>query len=70
MKPCGTMGRASDPQSREPGFRLCTAALNLGNLHCCSSFSCMNEYLAIDSGGNICVWIAIAHRLQHVFAAV
>ena len=47
--------RGREPRLREPGFESCTAVLNLGQvfftLHFSSSFSCMNEYLAIDSGG-------------------
>ena len=48
-------GRASDYRLREPGFESCAAVLDLGQvfviLHCSSSHSCMNEYMAIDSGG-------------------
>ena len=44
-------GRASDYRLRKS----CAAVLNLGHvfviLHCSSSHSCMNEYMAIDSGG-------------------
>ena len=48
------VGRASDSCQREPGFESCAAVSNRGqivSLHCSSSLSCMNEYLAIDSGG-------------------
>ena len=45
-------GRASDSQLREPGFKSCAAVLGkFSPLHCSSSLSCINEYLAIDSGG-------------------
>jgi len=57
-------GKASDPWLREPRFESCAAVLkNLGQvfviLHCSRSLSCMNEYLATDSGG----WAAFAHYL-------
>ena len=46
-------GRASG--SREPGFESCAVVLKprarFFTLHCSSSLSCINEYLAIDSGG-------------------
>ena len=48
-------GRASNYRLRGPGFESCAAVLkawaSLFTLHCCSSLSCINEYLAIDSGG-------------------
>ena len=48
------MGRASDSRLREPGFELCAAVskpwASCFTLHCSSSFSCINTYLAIDSG--------------------
>ena len=51
-------GRASDSRLREPRFESCAAVLKplarLFTLHCSSSFSCINEYLAIDSGGYVC----------------
>ena len=45
------MGRASDSRLREPGFESCAAVLkpwaSFFTLHCSSSLSCINEYLAI-----------------------
>ena len=50
-------GRASDSQLREPGCESCAAVLKASasffTLHCSSSLSCVNEYLAIDSGGYV-----------------
>ena len=50
-------GRASDSRLREPGFESCAAVLkpwaSFFTLHCSSSLSCVNEYLAIDSGGYV-----------------
>ena len=50
-------GRASDSRLREPGFEPCAAVLktwaSVFTLHCSSSLSCINEYLAIDSGGYV-----------------
>ena len=47
-------GRASDSRLREPGFESCAAVLkhwaSFFTLHCSSSLSCINDYLAIDSG--------------------
>ena len=47
-------GRASDSRLRGPGFKPCAAVLRLWaymfTLCCASSLSCINEYLAIDSG--------------------
>ena len=46
-----------DSQSREPGFESPFATVSkighfsFTSLHC--SLSCINEYLAIDSGGNV-----------------
>ena len=49
------MGSASHYRLKAPGFEYCAGVLNFGQvfftLHCSSSLSCMNEYLAIDSGG-------------------
>ena len=46
-------GRASNSQLREPGFESCAAVLKpwarFFTLHCSSSLSCINEYLAIDT---------------------
>ena len=40
---------------REAGFESCLAISNFGFTLCCSgSFNCMNEYLAIVSGGQSC----------------
>jgi len=48
-------GRALDSRLREPGFESCAAVLkpwaSFFTLHCSSSLSCLNEYLAIDNGG-------------------
>ena len=43
--------RASDSQLREPGFESCAAVLNPW-----TSFllSCINEYMAVDSGNYLC----------------
>ena len=48
-------GRASDSQLRELGVESCAAVLcgQVFSLHCTSSVSCINEYLAIDSGGYV-----------------
>ena len=47
-------GRASDARLREPGFGSWAAVLTLlaivFTLHCSSSHSCINEYLAINIG--------------------
>ena len=52
---CGS--RASDSQLREPGFESCAAVLktwaSVLTLHCSSLLSCINEYLAIHSGGYV-----------------
>ena len=46
-------GRASDSRLKGPRFECCAAVLkpwaSCFTLHCSSSLSCMNEYLAIDS---------------------
>ena len=48
-------GRASDPRLREPSFKSCAAVLKpwacFVTLHCSSSLSHINVYLAILSGG-------------------
>ena len=52
------MARASDPQLRELRFESCVPRQILGNvfiLNCSSSLSCMNAYIAIDSGGYLCM---------------
>ena len=50
-------GRASDSRLRELGFESCAAVLKpwarFFILYCSSSLSCINEYLAIDSGGYV-----------------
>ena len=50
-------GRASDSRLREPGFESCAAVLipraSIVTVHCTSSLSCINEYMAIDSGGYV-----------------
>ena len=69
------MGRASDSRLRGPGFESCAAVLkpweSLITLHWSSSLSCINEYLAIDSGGyvyeqpsriNCSIWPDASHR--------
>ena len=57
--------RASDYRLRKPGFESCAAVLkpwaNYFTLHCSSSLSCINEYLAIDSGGYV-----YAHLLLYI----
>ena len=71
------MGRASDSRLREPGFESCAAVFKtLGTfftLHCSSYLSCINEYLAIDSGGyvyeqpsriNCNIWLDASYRSQ------
>ena len=60
---------------REPGFESCAAALkpwaSFFTLHCSSSFSFINEHLAIDSGGyvyeqpshiNCSIWLSASQR--------
>ena len=50
-------GRASDSRLRGPGFESCYAVLKpwarFFTLHCSSSLSYINEYLAIGSGGYV-----------------
>ena len=50
-------GRASDSRLREPGFESCAVVLkawaSFFTPHYSSSLSCLNEYLAIDSGGYV-----------------
>ena len=72
--------RASDFQLREPGFKSCAAVLkpwtSFFTLHCSSSLSCINEYLAIDSGGyvyeqssciNCSIWLDVPREVEMVF---
>ena len=67
-------GRASDSRLREPGFESCAAVLkpwaSFFTLHCSSSLSYINEYLAIDSGGYVyeqSLRIIYPERLRRVF---
>ena len=50
-------GRASDSRLIGPRFESCAAVLNLlasfFTVRCSSSLSCVNEYLALDSGGYV-----------------
>ena len=50
-------GRASDSRLRGPRFKFCAAVLkpsaSVFTPHCSSSLRCINEYLAIDSGGYV-----------------
>ena len=70
-------GSASDYRLREPGFESCAAVLkpwaSFFTLHCSSSLSCINEYLAIDSGAigyvyeqplriNCSIWLDASQR--------
>ena len=51
-------GTASNSQLREPGFESGVAVLKpwakFFTLHCSNELNCINEYLAIDSGGYVC----------------
>ena len=57
-------GRASDSRLTGPVFEFCVAVLkpwaSFFILHCSSSLSCINEYLAIDTWW-ICVRAAFTH---------
>ena len=68
-------GKDLDSQLREPRFESCAALLkpwaNCFTLHCYSSLSCINEYLAIDIGGyvykqpsriNCSIWLDASQR--------
>ena len=70
-------GRASDSRLRKPGFESCAAVLkpwaSFFTLHCSSSLSCINKYLAIDSGGYVyeqlmrihcSIWLDASQRSQ------
>ena len=48
-------GRGSDFRLRELGFESCAAALKSWALFftCSSSLGCVNEYMAMDSGGYV-----------------
>ena len=78
----GGWGRASDSPLQEPGFESCAVVLkpraSFFTLHCSSSLSCINEYLAIDSGGYVCeqpsrincsIWLD-ASLIQHVLDSI
>ena len=66
--------RASDSRVRDPGFESCAAVLRpwarFFTLHCSSSLCCINEYLAIYSGGctsslshiNCTMWLDASQR--------
>ena len=55
-------GRASDFRLRQPVFESCATVLkywaSFFTLYCSSSLSCINEYLAIDSGDYVYVQTA------------
>ena len=68
-------GRALDSQLREPGFKSCAVVLkpwsSFFTLHCSSSLSYINEYLAIDNGGYVyeqsscikcSIWLDVSQR--------
>ena len=68
-------GRDSGSRLREQGFECCAAVLkpwaSVFTLHCSSSFGCINEYMAIDSGGyvyeqpsriNCSIWLDASQR--------
>ena len=68
-------GRASDSRLRGPGFESCASVLkpwaSFFTLHCSSSLSCINENLAIDTGGyvyeqpsciNCIIWLDASQR--------
>ena len=55
--------RALDSESREPGFYVCVSCQNLGKSVCSTCYSshiCMNDYLAIYSGGYLYMNIVFA----------
>ena len=52
-----TVVRPSGSQLRKPGFEPCVIGSKYGqvcSLCCFSPFSCIDEYLAIESGGYLC----------------
>ena len=68
-------GRALDSRLREPRFKSCAVVLkpwaSFFTLHCSSSLSCTNEYLAIDNGRyvyeqpsciNCTIWLDASQR--------
>ena len=73
------MARSVDPKLRELGFESHVLLSNLEQAitsHCSSSLSCMNEYLAIDSGGYLCMnnlraliaaWLDSSRQAKMVF---
>ena len=71
-------GRVSDSRLREPGFESCAAVLKpwvcFFTLNCSTSLTCINEYLAIDSGGyvyeqpsciNCSIWLDASERCRN-----
>ena len=69
------LGRTSDSRLRELWFESCAAVLkpraSFFTLHCSSSLSCIDEYMAIDSGGyvyeqtsliNYSIWLDASQR--------
>ena len=49
-------GRMPDSQSSEPGFESPFATVSkIGHFRSLHRHSCINEYLAVDSGGNVSV---------------
>ena len=74
VEPSGS-GRALSSRLREPRLESCIAVLtpwaSFVTLHCSRSLSCINEYLAIDSGGyvyeqpsriNCSIWLDASQR--------
>ena len=72
---CNGSGRASDSRQREPGLESCAAVLKPWTIfktqYFSSSFSCINEYLTIDSDGyvyeqpssiNCSIWLDASQR--------
>ena len=71
-------GRASDSRLRDPGFVFCAAVLKpwagfLLYIYFTSSLSCINEYMALGSGGyvyeqpsciNYSIWLDASQRSQ------
>ena len=51
-----SVGRMPDSQSREPGFESPLLQFRSFTSRRLSRLSCINEYLAIDSGGNVSEW--------------
>ena len=66
-------GRTSDFRLRVPGLESCAVG-KFFTLHCSSSLSCVNEYLATDSNGhvydqpsriNCSIWLDASQRSRH-----